>query len=84
MKAIEAIRLLTEERDNVNPHLYADGGEELVRAYELALECLQARKFGEDLAELYAPQLTELISPCLLNLQPNGVEINHNSKETNP
>ena len=82
MKAIEAIRLLTEERDNVNPHLY--GGEELVRAYELALECLQARKFGEDLAELYGPQLTELISPCLLNLQPNGVEINHNTKETNP
>ena len=70
MKVIEAIRLLTEERDNVNPHLY--GGEELVRAYELALEALEARKFGEELAELIVSQL--------MNPKPEGLEINHTTK----
>ena len=74
MKAIEAIRLLTEERDNVNPHL--SGGEELVRAYELALEALEARKFGEELAELICSQL--------MNPKPEDLEINHTTKESNP
>lgn len=76
MKAIEAIRLLTEERDNVNPHLYGDGGEELVRAYDLALESLEARKFGEDIAELIVSQL--------MNPKPEGLEINQPQKESNP
>lgn len=70
MKAIEAIKLLKEERDNVNPHLY--DGERLVKAYDLALESLQARRFGEELAEA--------IGSYLMNPKPEGLEINHTTK----
>ena len=70
MKAIEAIRLLTEERDNVNPHLY--GGEELVRAYDLALEALETRKLGDE--------ISAVIVSYLMNPQSEDLEINHTTK----